>query len=96
MILHDDLSVTDLPVLSEAKDCEFFDQPAPSSAAVTLLGTIWPQGNYENPSANTCLTSTGGLEISEVHGVGYKLLSSTPLLLIVYLFLGQVESDASH
>ena len=56
------------------------------SAAVTLLGTIWPQANYENPSANTCLTSTGGLRISEVHGVGYKLLSNTPLLLIVYSF----------
>ncbi len=61
------------------------------SAAVTLLGTIWPQGNYENPSANTCLTSTGGLEISEVHGVGYKLLSSTPLLLIVYAFRGRLN-----
>ena len=61
------------------------------SAAVTLLGTIWPQGNYENPSANTCLTSTGGLEISEVHGIGYKLLSSTPLLLIVYLFRGRLN-----
>jgi hypothetical protein len=61
------------------------------SAAVTLLGTIWPQGNYENPSMNTCLTSSGALEISEVHGVGYKLLSSTPLLLIAYLFRGRLN-----
>jgi hypothetical protein len=61
------------------------------SATVTLLGTIWPQGNYENPSSNTCLTSTGGLRISEVHGVGYKLLSSTPLLLIVYSFRGRLN-----
>ncbi len=61
------------------------------SAAVTHLGTIWPQVTYENASTNTCLTSAGGLRISEVHGVGYKLLSSTPLLLIVYSFRGRLN-----
>ena len=40
---------------------------------------------------HTCLTSTGDLSITEVHGVGYKLLSSTPLLLIVYSFRGRLN-----
>jgi hypothetical protein len=61
------------------------------AAAVTLLGTIWPQANHEKASTNTCLTSTGGLRITEVHGVGYKLLSNTPLLLIVYSFRGRLN-----
>ncbi len=61
------------------------------SAAVTLLGTIWPTVNYQNTSKNNCLTSAGGLRISEIHGVGYKLLSSTPLLLIVYSFRGRLN-----
>jgi NRPS condensation-like uncharacterized protein len=61
------------------------------SAAVTLLGTIWPQVDHEKDSSNSCLTSTGGLRITEVHGVGYKLLSNTPLLLIVYSFRGRLN-----
>ncbi len=38
------------------------------SAAVTYLGTIWPQVNHEKASTNNCLATTGGLRITEVHG----------------------------
>ncbi len=47
------------------------------SAAVTLLGVVWPETRNGKPTADTCLTHTGDISIDEVHGVGYKLLSNT-------------------
>ena len=61
------------------------------SAAITLLGVIWPETRNGKPTANTCLTHSGDFTISEVHGVGYKLLSNTHLLLIVYVFRNQLN-----
>jgi hypothetical protein len=61
------------------------------SAAVTLLGVVWPETKNGKPTANTCLTHTGGISVDEVHGVGYKLLSNTPILLIVYAFRNKLN-----
>lgn len=61
------------------------------SVAVTLLGVIWPETKNGKPTADTCLTHSGGISIEEVHGVGYKLLSNTPLLLIVYVFRNKLN-----
>lgn len=56
------------------------------SSAITLLGVVWPASRNGRPTGDSCLTSAGGFEISEVHGLGYKLLSNTHVLLIVYVF----------
>jgi hypothetical protein len=61
------------------------------SVAVTLLGVVWPETKNGKPTGDTCLTHSGGITINEVHGVGYKLLSNTPLLLIVYVFRNQLN-----
>jgi hypothetical protein len=61
------------------------------SAAVTLLGVIWPTYREGKPTADSGLTSTGNLTISEVHGLGYKLLSSTPLVFIVYFYRNRLN-----
>ncbi len=56
------------------------------SIAVTLLGVIWPKMENGRMTADTYLARTGDLEIDQVHGVGYKLLSSTRALLIAYFY----------
>jgi hypothetical protein len=61
------------------------------SMAITLLGVIWPETRNGKPTANTCFTRSGDLTLSEVYGVGYKLMSSTHLLLIVYVFSNQLN-----
>ena len=58
---------------------------------LTFLGTVWPKMKNGKPTADTGLTEVGGLEITDVHAIGYKLLSSTPLLIIVYLFRNQIN-----
>jgi len=61
------------------------------SVAVTLLGVVWPATKNGKLTAESCLTSAGNLEIREIHGVGYKLLSNTPILLIVYAFRNKLN-----
>ena len=39
----------------------------------------------------SCLTETGNLSITGVHGLGYKLLSNTHLLFIVYFFANKLN-----
>jgi len=56
------------------------------SVAVGMLGVIWPTFRNGKPTMDSCLTETGNLAIAGVHGLGYKLLSNTHLLFIVYLF----------
>lgn len=61
------------------------------SIAVTLLGVMWPELKNGKPTTYSCLTHVGDAEISEVHGLGYKLLSSTPLLVLVYFYKGMLN-----
>ncbi len=61
------------------------------SVAVTLLGVIWPSSRNGKPTHDSCLTGTGDLDICEVHGFGYKLLSNTHLLWIVYVYRNRLN-----
>jgi hypothetical protein len=61
------------------------------SIAITVLGVIWPTVRNGKPTAESCLTRTGELAIKEVHGLGYKLLSNTHLLLIVYAYRNRLN-----
>lgn len=54
--------------------------------AIGLLGVLWPKLKNGKPTAESFLTSTGDLSVTGVYGLGYKLLSSTRVLLIVYAF----------
>ncbi|AFM25381.1 condensation domain-containing protein [Desulfomonile tiedjei] len=56
------------------------------SAAVTFLGTIWPVSKNGKLTLESNPTQVADLTINEVHGLGYKLLSETKLLLIAYTF----------
>jgi len=60
------------------------------SMTVTMLGVVWPSsdGNYSDESFPTWI---GDTLISEVHGIGYKLLSRTPIIFIVYIFRQQLN-----
>jgi Condensation domain len=61
------------------------------SIAITVLGVIWPTVRNGRPTADSCLTHSGDLAIKEVHGLGYKLLSNTHLLLIVYAYRNRLN-----
>jgi len=83
--------VRPFPFAVRSKIVNFVMNKHQFSAAITLLGVIWPETRNGKPTANTCLTRSGDFTISEVHGVGYKLLSNTHLLLIVYVFRNQLN-----
>ena len=61
------------------------------SVAMTVLGVIWPAFKNGKPTSDTSLTRVGDLTIEEVHGIGYKLLSATRLLFIVYTFRNRLN-----
>ncbi len=61
------------------------------SIAVTVLGVIWPTVKNGKPTADSCLTRAADLAIREIHGLGYKLLSNTHLLLIVYAYRNRLN-----
>jgi len=67
------------------------------SIGVSLLGVLWPKMRNGKPTADTVLTECGDLAVTEVHGLGYKLLSSTRIVLIVYAFRSRMNLIlASH
>ncbi len=67
------------------------------SIGVTLLGVLWPRIRNGKPTADTALTESGDLTIAEVHGFGYKLVSSTRVILYVYAFKNEMNLIlASH
>jgi hypothetical protein len=80
-----------LPFETRRRLVHFFVQKHRVSVGLTFLGTVWPKMKNGKPTADTGLTEVGGLEITDVHAIGYKLLSSTPLLIIVYLFRNQIN-----
>jgi Condensation domain len=57
-----------------------------TSFALGFLGNLWPEANDRKITGDSCLTSAGGVTITEVHGVAYKLASRTPLYLTAYFF----------
>ncbi len=69
----------------------FFLQNHRFSIAVTFLGTVWPKLINGKPSAESCVNNSADLQVTEVHGVGYKLHSGTDLLLIVYAFQNKLN-----
>ncbi|MBI4965640.1 MAG: hypothetical protein HY913_20350 [Desulfomonile tiedjei] len=79
------------PFAARSKIVNFIMNQHQFSMAITLLGVIWPETKNGKPTANTCFTHSGDFTLSEVHGVGYKLLSNTHLLLIVYVFRNQLN-----
>lgn len=56
------------------------------SIAITLLGVMWPVVKDGKPTGDSFLTGFGDQEFEELDGIGYKLISTTRLLLIVYVF----------
>lgn len=56
------------------------------SMTVTMLGVVWPAHGPDRERGASFPTRIGDALISEVHGIGYKLLSSTPIVFIVYIF----------
>jgi hypothetical protein len=61
------------------------------SIGVTLLGAIWPEFKHGRPTGASAFTQTGGLEVKEVHGVAYKMVSNTHLLLIIYTYRNRLN-----
>ena len=57
-----------------------------TSFALGFLGVLWPETNGRTMTGESYLTSAGGLEITEVHGMAYKIFSRTPLYLSAYFF----------
>ena len=55
-----------------------------TSFAVGFTGVMWP--NSRRLSADSYLTHAGELEISEAHGMAYRIVSRTPLYLAAYFF----------
>ena len=52
---------------------------------------LWPTLQNGRPTGETFLKKSGELDVTEVHGIGYKLASNTRLLLVVYAFRDQVN-----
>ncbi|MDQ7781975.1 MAG: hypothetical protein RDU20_03785 [Desulfomonilaceae bacterium] len=65
------------------------------SVSVTMLGVVWPIVENGRPSDNSYLINIKDTVITEIHGVGYKLLSSTPLTLIAYVYLNRLNLVAA-
>ncbi len=61
------------------------------SIAITLLGVVWPVMKNGKPALDSYPTCVGETQITEIYGTGYKPLTSTPLLLIVYSFLNRLN-----
>lgn len=59
--------------------------------AITLLGVVWPEMKNGKPTLDSYPTFVGETQVSEVYGTGYKPMTSTPLLLIVYSFLKKLN-----
>jgi len=79
------------PFSARSKIVNFIMNKHQFSMAITLLGVIWPETRNGKPTANTCFSRSGDFTIPQIHGVGYKLLSNTHLLLIVYVFRNELN-----
>lgn len=80
-----------LPFKVRRKMVHKITQKHKCSIAITLLGVVWPVMKKGKPTFDSYPTCVGETQISEVYGTGYKPLTSTPLLLIVYSFLKRLN-----
>jgi hypothetical protein len=62
-----------------------------TSLALGFFGVLWPRTNGRSITGESYLLSAGGLEITEVHGMAYKLLSRTPLYFSTYIYRQQLN-----
>ncbi len=61
------------------------------SVAVTLLGVIWPMGEKGRLTSDSAFTEIGGLQVEEVIGIPYRMLSKTRTLLVLYIFRNRLN-----
>ncbi len=61
------------------------------SMAITLLGVVWPVMKNGRPTLDSYPSHAGDAHITEIHGIGYKLIGSTPLILTVYSYLNRLN-----
>jgi hypothetical protein len=80
-----------IPFKKRRKIVNYFMQKHQYSIGVTLLGVVWPELENGRPTGRSGLTETGNLRIKEIHGIGYKLLSNTHLVLTVYVYRQQLN-----
>lgn len=80
-----------LPFKPRQKVVSFLMNMHQFSAAVTFLGIVWPVFKNGKPSMESSPTEVADTAINEVHGIGYKLLSNTKILLIVYIFRNRLN-----
>lgn len=89
-----------LPYNMKSRITNFVMSKHQFSVAITLLGVVWPGMRNGRPTQDTCVTRVAGANVTELHGVGYKLLSNTPLLFIMYVFRNRLNlvlaASASH
>jgi hypothetical protein len=55
------------------------------SIGTTLLGVILPEFKKGRPTGRS-IVEYGDITLTEIHGIAYKLLSRTHLVLVVYLY----------
>lgn len=61
------------------------------SAGITQVGIVWPKTRNGKPTADTNVTKAADLTVAEVHGIAYKLHSSTHVLLVTYGFRNRLH-----
>lgn len=70
------------------------------SIGVTMLGTMNPEIRNGRPTGDSIRAILGELHVSEIHGIGYKLLSKTHLVIIAYVYDKNLNivmaTDACH
>ncbi|MEW6347822.1 MAG: hypothetical protein AB1646_02060 [Thermodesulfobacteriota bacterium] len=84
-------SLRPFPFKIRRKITSFLIQRHQVSIGVTLLGILWPEIRDGKLTGNSPTVKTADVEVTEIHGVGYKLLSDTRLLLIVYVYGGRLN-----
>ncbi|MFH0960864.1 MAG: hypothetical protein V1897_19435 [Pseudomonadota bacterium] len=61
------------------------------SIATTVLGVVWPKIQNGRPTVESALTRIGDLDVLEVFGAPHKMLSKTPILLIIYVYRNKLN-----
>jgi hypothetical protein len=75
-----------LPFRLRRKLVHFIMERRQYSVGVTVLGVLNPELKNGRPTGDSITASCGDVEITEIHGLGYKLLSSTRLVIIAYRY----------
>jgi len=75
-----------LPFQARQKIVHLIPQRHQYPIAITLLGVVWPVMKDGKRTFDSYPTHVRDTYISEIHGTGYKHLTSTPLVVIAYFF----------